>query len=591
MSAKRGQGRVRVTKNRAGPASVGHNKMRVDNLQKTNLKLGELLLYAGKITEDQLNEALRIQERTKAKLGEIIVGKVWLRPEEIVEALELQLGFPKVDLSKYEINTNVATLIPESIVKKYKLIAIDEKDNKLVVAMADPLNFFAIDDIKLYTKMDVIPCLATTTDLDRVIETYYSTIMTQKTLSEFTDIFIPEEDDIDADQEMLEVTTAPIVKLINSIIEQAMRGRASDIHIEPSYNDIRVRFRIDGDLKEIMVLPKSNLSAIVTRVKIIGKMDIAEKRIPQDGRVEMRFNENEIDLRISSLPTVYGEKIVLRILDKSNFNFTKDGLGFSKANLEKLDKMIAQPYGMFLVTGPTGSGKTTTLYTVLRELNVQTKNVITVEDPVEYKLKGINQVQVNTKAGLTFASGLRSILRQDPDTIMIGEIRDSETAEIAVRAAITGHLVLSTLHTNDSPSTIARLIDMGLEPYLVSSAIIGIISQRLVKTLCPKCKEEYQASDSEKRIMGINGTESAKLYKAVGCNSCNKGYRGRASVHEVMLVNENIRRLINKGASTDDIRKTALEDGMTTLLQSAVALALKGETSFEEIMRAGYTLG
>ena len=565
--------------------------MRVMTLQKSNLKLGELLLYAGKISKEQLNKALEDQKTTKMKLGEIIVNKGWLNLDEIVESLELQLGFPKVDLSKYEINSNVVTLIPESIVKKYKLIAIDKKDDSLVVAMVDPLNFFAIDDIKLYTKMDVIPCLATISDVERAIERYYSSILTQKALNEFSDAFVPAEDDIGAEEEMLEVTTAPIVKLINSIIEQAMRGKASDIHIEPSNNDIRVRFRIDGDLKEIMTLPKSNLSAIVTRVKIIGRMDIAEKRIPQDGRVEMKFNDNEIDLRISTLPTVYGEKIVIRILDKSNFNFTKEGLGFSKDNLDKLNKMIAQPYGMLLVTGPTGSGKSTTLYTILRELNVQTKNVITVEDPVEYKLKGINQIQVNVKAGLTFAAGLRSILRQDPDTIMIGEIRDSETAEIAVRAAITGHLVLSTLHTNDSPSTIARLIDMGLEPYLVSSAVIGIISQRLVKLLCPKCKEKYEASDSEKRILGINGEKEAILYKPVGCNSCNNGYRGRAAVHEVMLVNENIRRLINKGASTDDIRSRALEDGMSTLLQSAADLALKGDTSFEEIMRAGYTLG
>lgn len=560
-------------------------------MQKSNWKLGELLLYAGKISKEQLNEALEDQKINKKKLGEIIVDKAWLKFEEIVETLELQLGFPKVDLSKYEINSNVATLIPESIVKKYKLIAIDIKDDMLLVAMSDPLNFFAIDDIKLYTKMGVIPCLSSVPDVERAIERYYSSILTQKALNEFSDAFIPAEDDTDSEEEMLEVATAPIVKLINSIIEQAMRGNASDIHIEPSHNDIRVRFRIDGDLKEIMVLPKSNLSAITTRVKIIGRMDIAEKRIPQDGRVEMKFNGNEVDLRISTLPTVYGEKIVIRILDKSNFNFTKEGLGFSKDNLDKLNKMIAQPYGMLLVTGPTGSGKTTTLYTVLRELNVQTKNVITVEDPVEYKLKGINQTQVNVKAGLTFAAGLRSILRQDPDTIMIGEIRDSETAEIAIRAAITGHLVLSTLHTNDSPSTIARLIDMGLEPYLVSSAVIGIISQRLVKLLCPKCKEKYEANDSEKKLLGIDGNMDAMLFKPIGCNSCYNGYRGRAAVHEVMLVNENIRRLINKGANTDDIRKRALEDGMATLLQSAADLAIKGDTSFEEIMRAGYTLG
>lgn len=560
-------------------------------MQKSNLKLGELLLYSGKITQGRLDEALQEQLKTKKKFGEIIVDKGWLKSEEIVEVLETQLGFPKVDLSEFIINPNVATIIPENLVKKYKLIAIDKKDNKLIVAMEDPLNFVAIDDIKLYTNMDVIPCLTTSADLEKVIEKYYSGTIAQKVLDEFSDSFDGVDDEYGESEEMLEVASAPVVKLLNSIIEQAIRKKASDIHIEPNHDDIRVRFRIDGDLQEIMTLPRLNLSAIVTRVKIIGKMNIAEKRIPQDGRVEMKIGENDIDLRISTLPTVYGEKIVIRILDKSNFNFTKEGLGFSQNNLDKLNTMIEQPHGMLLVTGPTGSGKTTTLYTILRELNVSNKNVITVEDPVEYKLKGINQVQVNTKSGLTFATGLRSILRQDPDTIMIGEIRDSETAQIAVRAAITGHLVLSTLHTNDSPSTIARLVDMGLEPYLVSPAVTGIISQRLVKLLCPKCKEKYEVSYSEKKIMGIDEDVVVNLYRPVGCNSCNQGYRGRAAVHEVMLVNESIRRLINEGANTDEIRIQAIENGMATLLESAIDLALRGDTSFEEVTKVGYTLG
>lgn len=340
-----------------------------------------------------------------------------------------------------------------------------------------------------------------------------------------------------------------------------------------------------------MSLPRSNLSAIVTRIKIIGRMNIAEKRVPQDGRIETKINGKEIDMRISSLPTVYGEKIVIRLLDKSNFNFTKEGLGFSKRNLELFDKILSQPYGMILVTGPTGSGKTTTLYTVLKELNVVEKNVITVEDPVEYKLHGINQVIVNPKAGLTFASGLRSILRQDPDIIMIGEIRDSETAEIAVRAAITGHLVLSTLHTNDSPSTIARLIDMGIEPYLVSSAVVGVVSQRLVKVLCDNCKEPYEVDYTEKKMLGLPEHEKIILYKPGKCNACNQGFKGRAAVHELMPVNESIRRLIDKNATTDVIREKAIEEGMTTLFQSALALALKGETTFSEVMRVGFTLG
>ena len=559
-------------------------------MNKSNLKIGELLLYAGKITNDQLLEALKEQEITNKKIGEILVDKKWVTAEDIVESLEYQLGFPRVDLNKYDVNIEVVTLIPESMVRKYKLVAIDKKDNKLVIAMVDPLNFFAVDDVKLFTKMDLETVLATTDDINKLIDKHYSGASTKKVLEEFADINT-DFNEVDEEQEGEQVTTAPIVRLLNSIIEQAIRTRASDIHIEPYQDEIRIRFRIDGDLREIMVLPRSNLSAIVTRIKIIGKMNIAERRIPQDGRVETKINEKEIDMRISSLPTVYGEKIVIRLLDKSNFNFTKEGLGFSERNLELFDQILSQPYGMILVTGPTGSGKTTTLYTVLKELNVPEKNVITVEDPVEYKLNGINQVLVNPKTGLTFAAGLRSILRQDPDTIMVGEIRDGETAEIAIRAAITGHLVLSTLHTNDSPSTVARLIDMGIEPYLVSSAVIGIVSQRLVKVLCSKCKKEYEASYSEKKLLELPQDQKIILYKAIGCNSCNGGYRGRAAVHELMPINENIRRLIDTNATVDKIREKALEEGMTTLFQSALALALKGETTFDEVMRVGFTLG
>lgn len=559
-------------------------------MNKSNLKIGELLLYAGKITNEQLIEALKEQEKTNKKIGEILVDNKWVTADDIVESLEYQLGFPRVDLNKYDINIDVVTLIPESMVRKYKLIAIDKKDNKLVIAMVDPLNFFAVDDVKLFTKMDLETVLATSDDINKLLDKHYSGASTKKVLEEFSDINT-DFSDIDDEKEGEQVTTAPIVRLLNSIIEQAIRTRASDIHIEPYQEEIRVRFRIDGDLREIMVLPRSNLSAIVTRIKIIGKMNIAERRIPQDGRVETKINDKEIDMRISSLPTVYGEKIVIRLLDKSNFNFTKEGLGFSEANLKLFDKILSQPYGMILVTGPTGSGKTTTLYTVLKELNVVEKNVITIEDPVEYKLNGINQVLVNPKTGLTFAAGLRSILRQDPDTIMVGEIRDGETAEIAVRAAITGHLVLSTLHTNDCPSTVARLVDMGIEPYLVSSAVIGIVSQRLVKLLCPKCKQEYEATYSEKKLLELSQDEKIILHKAIGCNSCNGGYRGRAAVHELMPINENIRRLIDSNATVDKIREKALEEGMTTLFQSALVLALKGDTTFDEVMRVGFTLG
>ncbi len=555
------------------------------------LKLGELLLYAGKITEAQLKNALDIQKKSGKKLGEVLVDERFTTEDDIIEVLEFQLGIPHVDLDKFQINSSVATIIPENIVRRYELIAIDKKDNILIVAMVDPLNIFALDDVKLFVKSDIQPVISTREKLLKAIDKFYSEEITKKVLEEFEESFLPITQDNIEDTELLEVTTAPIVKLLNSIIEQAVRERASDIHIEPYGEDIRVRFRIDGDLREVMTLAKSSLSGIVTRIKIIGKMNIAEKRLPQDGRVETKISGKEIDMRISTLPTVYGEKIVIRLLDRSNFMFTKEALGFSEDDLEIFNKILAQPYGMILVTGPTGSGKTTTLYTVLQELNQIEKNIITIEDPVEYKLDGINQVQVNTKAGLTFASGLRSVLRQDPDIVMVGEIRDGETAEIAVRAAITGHLVLSTLHTNDSPSTVARLIDMGIEPYLVSSAIIGIVSQRLVKLLCPKCKVSYEASYLEKKILGIDEKEKLILNKAVGCSSCNNGYKGRRAVHELMPINETIRQLIDKGANIDELRRQATADGMHTLLESAANLAIKGDTSYDEVLRVGFTLG
>nr|WP_312667301.1 ATPase, T2SS/T4P/T4SS family [Tissierella praeacuta] len=555
------------------------------------MKLGELLLYAGKINEEQLKDALNIQKKSGKKLGEVFVSENFVKEEDIIEVLEFQLGIPYVDLDKYEINLNVATIIPESIARRYELIAIDKREKLLLVAMVDPLNIFALDDIKLFVKCEIQPVISVRDKIIRNIDKFYSKETTKKVLEEFEDSFLPTNNEEMEEDELLEVTTAPVVKLLNSIIEQAVRERASDIHIEPYSEDIRVRFRIDGDLRQIMILSKSTLSPITTRIKIIGKMNIAEKRVPQDGRVEIKVNDKEIDMRISTLPTVYGEKTVIRLLDRSSFIFTKEALGFNKKGLETFDKILSQPYGMLLVTGPTGSGKTTTLYTILQELNQIEKNIITIEDPVEYKLNGINQVQVNTKAGLTFASGLRSVLRQDPDIVMVGEIRDGETAEIAVRAAITGHLVLSTLHTNDSPSTVARLIDMGIEPYLVSSAIIGVVSQRLIKLLCPKCKIKYEAGYLEKKILGIDEKEKLTLYKAGGCSSCNNGYRGRRAVHELMPINENIRQLIDQGTNIDELRKQAIKDGMTTLLQSAATLAIIGDTSYEEVLRVGFTLG
>ncbi|WP_025641215.1 GspE/PulE family protein [Schnuerera ultunensis] len=560
-------------------------------MKTSNFKLGELLLYSGKITKEQLNKALKEQEKSNEKIGEILVNKGYVSKNDIIEVLEFQLGIPHVDLNKYIIKPEVVLQIPENIARRYDLIAIELKGNLLIVAMADPLNIFAIDDIKLYTNYEIQPVISDKDSIRSNMDKYYRKETAEKVLEEFAKSY--EHKDINnlEDEELIEVSTAPVVKLINSIIEQAVDMRASDIHIEPWDEEIRIRFRIDGDLQDIMRLSINSLSALVTRIKIIGKMDIAEKRIPQDGRVETKVNNKEIDMRISSIPTVYGEKIVLRLLDRSNFMFTKSELGFKDENLRLFNKILEQPYGMVLVTGPTGSGKTTTLYAVLKELNKVEKNIITIEDPVEYKLEGINQVQINPRAGLTFANGLRSILRQDPDIIMVGEIRDSETAKIAIRAAITGHLVLSTLHTNDSPSSIVRLIDMGVEPYFVSSAVIGVVSQRLIKGLCPNCKVPYEANFSEKSLLGIDKDESITLYRSRGCNRCNNGFIGRRAVHEVMVVNEDIRKLINEEASIDILRTSAKNSGMTTLLNNSLELALYGISTLEECLKAGFTLG
>ncbi|SDY47509.1 type II secretion system protein E (GspE) [Proteiniborus ethanoligenes] len=558
---------------------------------RKSLRLGDLLLDAGKINEIQLKEALEQQKIIKTKrLGEVLIDMGFLREDDILEVLEKQLGTPAIDLGKYKIDPNATALIPENIARRYDLIPIGKSDGKLVVAMNDPLNIFAIDDIKLLTGMDIKIVISSKTVILKAINKFYSQESTKKALEEFEETYTPSSIEDFDEEDLTEVNSAPVVKLVNSIISQAIKMKASDIHIEPSEKNIRIRYRVDGDLQEIMNLSNKSLMAIVTRIKIMGRMDIAERRIPQDGRIETEIEGRDIDMRISTLPTVYGEKIVIRLLDREGFNFTKEDLGFSDYDLKIFNKILKQPYGIILVTGPTGSGKTTTLYTILKDLNREEKNIITVEDPVEYKLNGINQVQVNNKAGLTFANGLRSILRQDPDIIMVGEIRDSETAEIAVRASITGHLVLSTLHTNDTASTVVRLIDMGIEPYLVSTSVIGIISQRLVKKLCPDCKIPYKPNSREKSIFGLDEAQDFTLYKPLGCNKCFKGYRGRIPVHEIMYIDQDIRKLIDSRGTTDEIKDMAIKSGMTTLNESALNLATKGTTSLEEVFRIGYTL-
>ncbi len=554
--------------------------------------LGEILVDAGVITRIQLDEALSKQKIKGKRLGELLIEEGIINEQELIEALEYQLKIPYIDFAIHSINPEVPRLIGESLARRHTLIPVDKKGNQLTVAMADPLNLYAIDDVNIATGLNIRPALALRSHIQSAIDRYYGKESAEKAVEDFTrEIGLEQISDIQIEEEEIlnEINSAPVVRLVDSIIQHAIRTRASDIHIEPHEKILRIRFRIDGELQEIMTSSKTAHSSIVTRIKILGKMNIAEKRIPQDGRVEMQIDNKEVDLRISVIPTVYGEKVVLRLLDRSSTILSKAQLGFNEDNINMFNKLIQSPNGIILVTGPTGSGKTTTLYAVLQELNKVNRNIITIEDPVEYRLDGINQMQVNVKTGLTFASCLRSIFRQDPDIIMIGEIRDAETAEIAVRAAITGHLVLSTIHTNDSSSTITRLIDMGVEPYLVSSSVVGVVAQRLVKKICTNCKIGYKPSLSERNLIGMK--ENQMLYKGEGCSLCgNTGYSGRTAIHEILLMTRELREMVGRHASLDEIRSTSAKYGTTTLKQNCGQLVLAGITTTDEMLKVTYSL-
>lgn len=560
-------------------------------MESKNKRLGDILIDANVITKEQLQYALNVQKTTGKKLGEVLTEEDIVKEEEIIQVLEFQLGIPHMDIKKFFINPEVTKLIDERLARRYNIIPISRTGDTVTIAMSDPLNIFAIDDVAMMTNLEVKPVISIRADIESAIDNYYENETATKALEEFKENY--ELQDLGSlDEEMLnDINNAPVVKLVNSIVKQAVKSKASDIHIEPFENRVRVRFRIDGDLQEIMTPAKETHSAIVTRIKIMAKMDIVEKRAPQDGRIEMSIDGKDVDLRISILPTSFGEKVVIRLLDRSNFLYSKQQLGFTEENMKRFDSIIKNPNGIILVTGPTGSGKSTTLYTVLKELNEISKNIITVEDPVEYQLDGVNQVSVNPKVGLTFASGMRSILRQDPDIIMIGEIRDAETAQIAIRASITGHLVLSTMHTNDTASTVVRLMDMDVEPYLVSSSVVGVTAQRLVKKICVSCKEEFIADEQQKEILGIDSDEETKLYRGKGCNMCgNTGYKGRTGIHEIMIVDKEIRSLISEGSTIDTLREINLRKGMVTLRQNCIELTLNGVTTVEEVLRVAYSL-
>lgn len=547
-------------------------------------RLGDILLMAEKITPSQLQSALKTQKILGKKLGEVLIESGIVSEEDIIDAIVAQTGIKKIDLNNIQFDKKAIKIVPQNLCNKYNLIAFGFEEDKILVAMSDPLNIFAIDDISISTGLEVKTFIAPKKDIDKFVKINYSSEGVNKAAEELSKESL-EAKNIAVDvEEVDDVKNAPVVKMIEYLFRNSVEMRASDIHIEPFEKEIRIRYRIDGKLTTINTLGIESLAPLITRIKILANLNIAEKRIPQDGRIITKIGNTDVDLRVSILPTVNGEKVVIRILNRDNYKLGKEHLGLSKANLRKLNNIISNPHGIVLVTGPTGSGKSTTLYTVLSELNSSNVNIITVEDPVEYTLDGINQVNVNTKAGLTFASGLRSILRQDPDIIMIGEIRDEETAQIAIKAAITGHLVLSTLHTNDAPSSITRLVDMGVEPYLVASSVVGVIAQRLVRKICPHCKEEYEASEYERKTLTGSSNGTLKLYKGKGCGHCNgTGYIGRIGVYEIMEVTREHRDIINKTRDSDILKDISIKHGMTTLEDECKKLVLNGTTTMQEL--------
>ncbi|MDP9072257.1 MAG: Flp pilus assembly complex ATPase component TadA [Actinomycetota bacterium] len=550
-------------------------------------QLGAVLVKEGLLTQEELDGALAEQAATEKLLGRILLDNGLIEEVDLAMALATQLGLDYVELSDYAIDASAAGTITNSVARRYRALPIGWEEGRLVVAMADAGNVVAIDDLRTMTKSKLKVVVATESSLLEAVDRY------QRMDGDAESISAQAASELEIEEDLAQVTAlvedAPIVKLVNMLITQAVADRASDIHIEPSERDVRVRYRIDGVLHDVMRPPKSIQPGMVSRLKIMADINIAERRVPQDGRVNISLGGKPVDLRVTTLPTVYGEKIVLRVLDRRTAVLNLSDLGFLPSSMERFERSFRQPYGTILVTGPTGSGKSTTLYATLNILNDDTKNIITVEDPVEYRLAGVNQIQTNNKAGMTFATALRSILRADPDIVLVGEIRDRETANIAIEAALTGHLVLSTLHTNDASSTPTRLVEMGVEPFLVASALDCIVAQRLARRLCPKCKQAYRPTGAELQTAGWdNGSdgERPELFRPGGCPACGKtGYHGRFALHEVLTVTEEIERLIVDRQHSEDINKTARAQGMLTLRQAGLTHVARGLTSLEEILR------
>ena len=559
-----------------------------------NIPIGQLLVEGGKITNEQLMTALDIQKESKGQLlGDILVELGYINDEELAKALAMRLQVPYIDLTKTELSQEAIDKIPEALARKHGVIGVAINNRRLTIATNDPVNFYVFEEIKMISGMDYNTILASKSGISSVIDKIYSMQNIDTVMDDVNKEYTIEDELAELSDEALSgerVDSAPVVKLANAIVETAYRAKASDIHIEPFSNITKIRIRIDGDLVEQSQISHAIHNSLVTRFKILSNMNIAEKRVPQDGRFAYKIDGTHLDVRVSSLPTVNGEKVVIRLLSTGASKIMDiTELGMTDYNFDMFQSILKSPHGVILVTGPTGSGKTTTLYSALDQLAKPNINIITVEDPVEKQIDGINQVQVNVKAGLTFSAGLRSILRQDPDIVMIGEIRDAETAEIAIRAAITGHLVLSTLHTNDAASTILRLVDMGVAPYLVASSLVGVVAQRLVKLLCPACKQPVEIDEADMRLLGID--TPAKVYGPIGCDECNHtGYRSRTAIHEIIVTSNDIKELIAAEKDAEDINLKAKENGTRLLRENVSELVLDGKTSIEELVRATYSV-
>lgn len=550
-------------------------------------RLGDLLISVGLINEDQLNQALQIQKTCRDRLGKVLIDNGFITEAQLIEALRMQLGIDFIDLTSVVIPASMVEQLPKNIAKKHGVVPVKLEKDRLYLAMKDPLNFMAIEEVRAATRKRIIPMIASENAVDRAINTLYGNEGAARAMAQMRqEAGYTEEAQSRNENEITDSASAPTVRLVNSIIERAVTEGASDIHLEPGTGEMSIRMRIDGRLHKILEIPRDLQDSVVSRMKIMGNMDIAERRIPQDGRAQMKLKSRDVDLRLSTLPTIYGEKVVIRILNREASMLDRAGIGITAEDSKKFDRLLSHNSGVILIVGPTGSGKSSTMYTMIRELNKEEVNLITLEDPVEYQVEGINQVQINEKTGLTFASGLRAILRQDPDIICVGEIRDGETAEIAMRAAMTGHLVISTLHTEDAISAIDRLRDMGVEPYLIAGGLRGIISQRLVRKICKSCRTTYQPNLDKCELLGIKEAESKTFYHGKGCPLCfHSGYRGRSGVFEILIMNEELRECIVEEKDKRALRQAVKSSGFVPMVENARRLIENGITTVEEVCR------